>query len=528
MAHNGGQFEMEDSHSCSDIGRCGIIDLPRHFDINGDLTVVENTRAFPFSVKRVFYLYDVPADSERGGHSHFKAQELIVAVSGAFDVTINDGHGKRSFHLDRPYKALYIEAGIWRTLQNFSSGSVCLVLTSEKYDEDDYVRSFDDFMRLTSKKMDVGRHFKFLDLAICNAPYIDEIKKAAIDVIESGRYIGGAEVIALEHDLKVLTGAPFAIGVSNGLDALRLIFRGYIELGRLRPGDEVIVPANTYIASVLAVTDCGLIPVFVEPDPETLNLDSHRVEAAVTSRTRAILPVHLYGRVCWDSTLAATAARNNLIVVEDNAQAIGAVSDTIGLFGSRAAGGLGHAAAFSFYPTKNIGAVGDAGAVTTFDENLARTVRALGNYGSDRRYHNIFAGLNCRLDPIQAAMIRVKLRHIDDETEHRLKIADVYDGLIKNPKVTLPVKGKEGTTVWHQYVVRVDDRDTFRKYLLDNGVETDVHYAVPPHLQPCYSQYASLDLPITCRIADTVVSLPISRCTTVSDAREIAEIINNY
>ncbi len=516
------------THARSKISHCGIIDLPHIFDPNGDLTVVENTPAFPFAVRRVFYLYDVPADSERGGHSHFEAQELIVAVSGSFDVTLHDGHDKRTFHLDRPYKALYIEAGVWRTLQNFSSGSVCLVLTSEKYSEADYVRSFTEFLRLTSTKADAVKRYPFLDLAVCNAPYINEIREAAISVIDSGRYIGGGEVAALERELCALTGAPYAVGVSNGLDALRLIFKAYIELGRLRPGDDVIVPANTYIASVLAVTDNGLNPVFVEPDPDTLNLDSGRVEAGITPRTRAVMPVHLYGRACWDATLAEVARSHDLIVVEDNAQAIGAEAEAEGLFGGRSTGALGHAAAFSFYPTKNIGALGDAGAVTTFDERLAHTVRALSNYGSDRRYHNIYAGYNCRLDPIQAAMIRVKLRHIDDETEHRRKIAGIYSREITNPKVTVPSADGQPGSVWHQYVVRVDDRDDFRAYLLDHGVETDVHYAVPPHLQPCYSGYASLDLPVTCRLADTVVSLPISRCTTESDAREIAAIINAY
>ncbi len=517
-----------DAHATSTLGDCGIIDLPHFFDPNGDLTVVENTRKFPFHLRRVFYLYDVPADSERGGHSHHKARELIVAVSGSFDVTLHDGHGRRTFHLDRPYKALYIPSGVWRTLGKFSSGSVCLVLTSEKYDEADYVRSFTDFMRLTADKSAPVRHYPFLDLAVCNAPYISELRDAALSVIDSGRYIGGGEVAALERDLSAITGAPFAVGVSNGLDALRLIFRAYIELGRLRPGDEVIVPANTYIASVLAVTDCGLKPVFVEPSPATLNLDSRLVEAAITPRTRAVLPVHLYGRACWDDTLASVARRHDLIVVEDNAQAIGAEAHADGLFGSRSTGGLGHAAAFSFYPTKNVGALGDAGAVTTFDEELANVVRALANYGSDRRYHNIYAGLNCRLDPIQAAMIRVKLRHIDDETDHRRLLAAIYSAEIVNPKVTLPLRDEPDTSVWHQYVVRVADRDAFRRYLLDHGVETDVHYAVPPHLQPCYARYATLHLPVTCAIADTVVSLPISRCTTASDARAIAAIINGY
>lgn len=517
------------THSTSNIDDCGIIDLPRHLHPNGSLTEVENTTAFPFKVKRVFYLYDVPADSTRGGHSHHMAQELIVAVSGSFDVTIHDGHRQHTYNLSRPYRALHITAGVWRTLQNFSAGSVCLVLTSEEYSETDYVRDFNYFLRLTATKETIGKKvYPFLDLATVNAPYIDEIRRTAIDVIDSGRYIGGKEVEGLEYDLCQLTGAPYAVGVSNGLDALRLILRAYIELGRLQPGDEVIVPANTYIASVLAVTDSGLKPVFVEPDPVTMNLSGEGVTAAIGTNTKAIMPVHLYGRAAWDEKMAEVAHDNGLIVVEDNAQAIGASAAFPGLYGKHATGALGHAAAFSFYPTKNIGALGDAGAVTTHDKELAATVAALHNYGSDRRYHNIYAGLNCRLDPIQAAMLRVKLRHIDSETEHRRALAKIYSSHITNPKVTLPLIDKPDLSVWHQYVVRVADRDAFREYLASHGVQTDVHYATPPHLQPCYSNYATLDLPITCRIASEVVSLPISACTTEADAIEIAEIINRY
>ena len=517
------------THSTSDIAKCGIIELPRHLHPNGSLTEVENTDAFPFEVKRVFYLYDVPADSERGGHSHHQAQELIIAVSGSFDVTLHDGHKQHTFSLSRPYRALYITAGVWRTLQNFSAGSVCLVLTSEEYSEADYVRDFAHFLRLTAVKDTSGRKsYPFLDLATLNAPYLDEIKRAALSVIDSGRYIGGKEVEGLEYDLCQLTGAPYAVGVSNGLDALRLIFRAYIEMGRLKPGDEVIVPANTYIASVLAVTDSGLQPVFVEPDSTTMNLSGDGVASAIGPHTKAILTVHLYGRAAWDEKMAETVKAHGLILVEDNAQAIGAESSSAGLYGSHSTGALGHAAAFSFYPTKNIGAVGDAGAITTYDSTLAAAVAALRNYGSDRRYHNIYAGLNCRLDPIQAAMLRVKLRHLDDVTEHRRALARIYSSRIANPKVQLPVIESPDLSVWHQYVVRVADREKFREYLASQGVQTDVHYATPPHLQPCYSQYAGLCLPVTCRIADEVVSLPISSCTTESDAREIADIINRF
>lgn len=372
------------------------------------------------------------------------------------------------------------------------------------------------------------KRYTFLELAGVNKPYIDEIKAAVNRVIDSGRYIGGVEVEALEQSLAAYCEAPHAVGVSNGLDALRLIFRGYLELGVMSPGDEVIVPSNTYIASVLAVSDNGLVPVFVEPELLTYNLDSNLVEQAISKRTRAIMPVHLYGRVCWNEKLAEIVKIHNLKIVEDNAQSIGATALCEGLFGSRKTGALGDAGAFSFYPTKNIGAIGDAGAVVTHDDELAQVVAALRNYGSDRQYHNVYVGLNCRLDPIQAAILRVKLTRVDEENKYRQQIADIYEREINNEVVVKPLKREDNEVVWHQYVVRTANRDRFRQYLLDNGVETAVHYATPPHKQPCYSQYRHLRLPIAEQIGDEVVSLPITRCTTPQDAHEISAIINGY
>lgn len=370
--------------------------------------------------------------------------------------------------------------------------------------------------------------FPFSHLADVNAPYRDEIAEVLLRVLDSGYYIGGPELTEFEQTLASLMHAPHAVGVTNGLDALRLIFRAYIELGRLHRGDEVIVPANTYVASILSVTDNGLVPVFVEPDPITLNLDTQRIERAITPRTRAILPVHLYGRVCWDNTIADIARAHNLIIVEDNAQAIGAEANCNGLFDSRNTGALGHAGAFSFYPTKNIGALGDGGAVVTNDPALADAIRALRNYGSDRQYHNIYKGLNCRLDPMKAAVLTIKLKHLQEENQLRRDRAAIYNAQINNPAVQKPQFLPDNQHVWHQYIVRVDNRDHFRKYLVDNGVETAVHYATPPHRQPCYAEYSHLSLPITDGIARTVVSLPITRTTSLADAATIAAIITGY
>ncbi|MDE6170758.1 MAG: DegT/DnrJ/EryC1/StrS family aminotransferase, partial [Duncaniella sp.] len=317
--------------------------------------------------------------------------------------------------------------------------------------------------------------YPFLDLGAVNAPYADELVKAAERVVRSGRYVGGEEVERLESMLSGMTGAPYIIGVSNGLDALRLILKGYVALGVMKNGDEVIVPGNTYVASLLAITDAGLKPVPVDADIQTMNIDSQLVEKAVTPKTKAIMTVHLYGRVAWDNTLADIAKRYGLKVIEDNAQGIGGIATTAGLYGSRRTGSLGDAAAFSFYPTKNVGALGDAGAVATHDKELAMTVRALANYGSDRRYHNIYLGYNCRLDPMQAAMLTVKLPHTDRENADRFERAVTYSRNIQRPDVVTPMMSDTVTdNVWHQYVLRVTNgkRAEFISRLAENGVGT--------------------------------------------------------
>lgn len=381
--------------------------------------------------------------------------------------------------------------------------------------------------------------YPFLDLGRINAPYDAEIKDAVCRVIDSGRYVGGDECVRLEEGLCRLTGGRYAVGVSNGLDALRLILRSWVERGDINRGDEVIVAANTYIASVLAIIDAGLTPVLAPVDMSTLNLDTSRLEVSLSEKTRAVMPVHLYGRACWDDRLKDFANAHNLLVIEDNAQAIGARAATEGFYGSDITGALGHAAAFSFYPTKNLGAMGDAGAVVTADADLAARVRALANYGSDRRYHNIYLGFNCRLDPVQAAVLNVKMPYLEAENNHRRAIAAIYDEAITNPAIIKPAS--DAGCVWHQYVIRSSRRDDLRKYLAGNAVATDIHYAVPPHRQPCMASddngkanpnpiyravgdaLAQADL-----IGATVLSLPISSCTSPEDARAIASILNQF
>lgn len=373
------------------------------------------------------------------------------------------------------------------------------------------------------------KKYPFLDLKQANAPIEQELKQAAIDVISSGRYLHGEQTAMLEQEIATLCGTQHCVAVSNGLDALRLILRAYKELGRLHEGDAVIVPGNTFVASVLAVSDNGLRPIMCDPRSDTMNLDSNAaVRLVERHHAKAIMPVHLYGTPCWDQTLVELAHNHGLIIIEDNAQAIGAMAAVTGLNGTRATGGLGHAAGISFYPTKNLGALGDAGAVTTCDETLASTVRALANYGSDRRYHNVYQGLNCRIDELQAAMLRVKLRHISAETERRNHIAATYRDAITNPVVTTPAMFEGTTQVWHQYVICVKERDRFRSYMEEHGIGTDIHYATPPHMQPCYKNLACEPLPVTETLASQVVSLPIAHPITTDDARHIAHIINAF
>lgn len=369
------------------------------------------------------------------------------------------------------------------------------------------------------------KKYPFLDLADANAPYMDELREAAARVVSSGRYVGGAECELFEKELAAATGTKYAVGVSNGLDALRLILRAYIEMGEMRSGDEVIVPANTYVASVLAISDAGLKPVLVDADIETLNIDTSLLRRAVTPLTRAIMTVHLYGRVAWDDELVSVAREFGLKVIEDNAQAIGA------RYRGRMTGSLGDAAAFSFYPTKNIGALGDAGAVTTSDERLAATVRALANYGSDRRYHNIYKGFNCRLDPMQAAVLRVKLPHLDEESRRRRELAAVYlKNIQSTPALAMPLlPAAPEEHVFHQFVVLAANRASLEEYLKANGVGYDIHYATPPHRQPCYAaEFAGMEFPVTDMIASRCLSLPITRTTSTADAEAIAAILDNY
>jgi dTDP-4-amino-4,6-dideoxygalactose transaminase len=372
-------------------------------------------------------------------------------------------------------------------------------------------------------------NIKFLDLQKINAQYAAELKQAAADVIDSGWFLTGERVASFEKNLAQFNNSKHIIGVANGLDALRLILKAYIDMGIMQEGDEVIVPANTYIASLLAISDNRLVPVLVEPNLQSYNLDIDLIQQAITPKTKAIMVVHLYGQVCWNDKLVEIAKNNNLKIIEDNAQAIGAI------YNGTKTGNLGDAAGFSFYPGKNLGALGDAGAVSTNDDQLAERVRALGNYGSKKKYVNEFQGLNSRLDEFQAAFLDVKLKYIDTENQYRRQIAQRYLSEINNPNIILPVPvatqfatAENKEHVWHLFVIRCEKRDALQNYLAEKGIQTLIHYPIPPNKQLAYKELNHLDFPITNTIHDQVLSLPISPVVTNDEVSMVIQALNSF
>lgn len=367
----------------------------------------------------------------------------------------------------------------------------------------------------------------FLDLKSLNSQYREQLVEAAARVIDSGWYIQGIELAAFEEAFADYCGCPYAIGVANGLDALSLTLRAWKELGKLKDGDEVIVPANTYIATILSVTENRLVPVLVEPDLATYNLCPINLEAAITSRTRAVLPVHLYGQMANMPVLKDIADRHGLLVLEDSAQSHGASIN------GRKAGSWGDASGFSFYPGKNLGALGDAGAITTKDDELAQALTAIRNYGSHEKYKNIYKGVNSRLDEIQAAILQVKLKYLDGQSEKRREIARIYLEGIDNPSIVLPLEvgispiGME-SHVWHLFVVRCDERDALQKYLADNGVQTLIHYPIAPHRQKAYAPMNGLSFPLTEKIHQSILSLPMGPTMTAEQAIHVVDVCNRF
>ena len=362
----------------------------------------------------------------------------------------------------------------------------------------------------------------FLNLKAVNAPYELGIRNALNRVIESGWYIQGNEVENFESEFSNYIGTKHTIGVANGLDALRIILKAYIHLGIMKEGDEIIVPANTFIATIMAIMDNKLKPILVEPDINTFNIDPRLIEEKITKRTKAIMIVHLYGQNAYSEKIDELCKKYALKLIEDAAQSHGAY------YKGKRVGSLGDASAFSFYPGKNLGAFGDAGAVCTNDLELAELCRALGNYGSEKKYENKYQGYNSRLDEFQAAILREKLKGLDSDNQKRREIADSYSNGINNPKIVLPKIPISTEHVWHLFVIRTKKRDELLKYLDSNGIQVLVHYPIPPHQQEGFSELRDYTLPITEEIHEQVLSLPISPVLTDMEKKHIIEVLNDY
>ena len=364
---------------------------------------------------------------------------------------------------------------------------------------------------------------KFLDLKKINEPYEAAFQEKLKSVLASGWYILGKEVEEFETNFAQYCAANYCVGVGNGLDALTLIFKAYIQLGKLQKGDEILVPANTYIASILAILQADLVPVLVEPKLETYNIDPSLIQNKITSKTKAILAVHLYGQLAEMDAINAIANKNNLIVVEDAAQSAGAISNQKSITKN-----LQSSAAYSFYPGKNLGALGDGGAVTTNDLELAKTIQSLRNYGSEIKYHNEFIGVNSRLDELQAAFLNLKLPNLDDDNEKRRAIAKRYLTEIKNDKIILPFWDFSNNHVFHLFVIRTQNREDLQNYLAKNNIETMIHYPIPPHQQKAFESWNNLSFPITEKIHHEVLSLPIGPVMTVDEVSHVVAILNEY
>ena len=365
---------------------------------------------------------------------------------------------------------------------------------------------------------------KYLPLKQINDRYDADLREAVGRVMDSGWYLKGEHTQRFEKNYATYIGTKYCVGVANGLDALTLILRAYIEKGVMQPGDEVIVPANTFIASILSVSECGLTPVLVEPCIDTFQIDDSQIEEVITERTKALMIVHLYGRCAYTEKIGMICKKHQLKLIEDNAQAHGCFAPMDnGQW--RRTGSLGDAAAHSFYPGKNLGALGDAGAVTTNDKELAQIIEELGNYGSSKKYVFDYQGRNSRLDEIQAAMLDVKLRHLDEENQRRQAVADYYINNVKHPEILLPTPSQ---SVYHIFPILCERRDELQQYLKENGVETMIHYPIPPHKQACYKEWNDLSFPITERIHRQELSLPCHPAMKQEEADQIVSLLNRF
>lgn len=499
-----------------------IINLTNINDERGGLGVVEAVADAGFTFERFYFLHDVPSDGARGAHAHKRLRQVMIALAGSVTVSLQ-GHGHRwTFRLDSPRHALLVPPGLWRELTEFSKGAVIGVLASESFDEADYIRDYDDFLAWESENRS-PKKVPYVDLARYDGVIGAEISSAVNRVVKSGWYIGGPEVADFESEFAAYCGAAGSVGVANGLQALSLALRA----AGIGSGDEVIIQANTFVATALAVAEVGATPILADIELTTGCVDVTSVASAITPRTAAIIAVHLYGHPADMDALRSLSEKHGLFLLEDAAQAHGA------MYKGRRCGALGDAAAFSFYPTKNLGALGDAGAVVGLDADLLENVRLRANYGSRKKYHNEVIGTNSRLDPIHAAVLRAKLRHLDAwndiRRQHARRYADFLSGL---HGLAPPHVHEWADPVWHVFPVRLAEgrRDDLRKYLEEFGIGTNVHYPVPVSRQPCFADagWRQGQFPVAERAAEELLSLPLDPMHTTAEIDRVIERIQAF
>lgn len=498
-----------------------VIALPKRADPRGILVPIELTSQVPFTVQRVYFITKADPALPRGFHAHRRTREAMVCVSGSCDLRLRSRDGAQtSIEMDDPGRMVIIEPGLWREMHNITEDAVILVLASLPYDEGDYIRDQTSFDMEQPKG--VVTAVSSLDLKRENAAFEPALSAAVQRVVDSGWYVGGPEVKEFEERWAAFCGARHAVGVGNGLDAMELVLRAW----GVGPGDEVIVPANTYIATWLAVDAVGARVVPVEPDPATFNISAPTIEPALTNRTKVVLGVHLYGRSLDHAPIRRLCDERGIKFLEDGAQGHGASKDGVRV------GAQGHAAAFSFYPTKNLGALGDAGAITTDDPATAESVALLGNYGSKVKYVNDVKGRNSRLDAIHAAALLAKLPRLDSGSEHRRILAGRYQqklGKIEGLELpAAPLSAEEH--VWHTYVVRCADRLGLQTHLQRQGIQTLIHYPIAPFDQQAYADYGldPANFPISRSIHKNCLSLPISATHTELEIDHVCDAITDF
>jgi dTDP-3-amino-3,4,6-trideoxy-alpha-D-glucose transaminase len=496
-------------------------------DPRGTIGVIETGAQLDFPFRRFYFLTDFPGGVERGGHAHKELRQVLIALRGSVTVELTDLECDYTFHLSSFDQGLQIPPGCWRVLKNISADALIGVVASDEYEESDYIRDFDEFRAWCSGlQSDSGVAFAPLE-RYANAAFVGPLSKnvlaAVNETIVSGRYIGGPRVTEFESTFAAYCDASHAVGVANGTEALQLA----LMADSIGPGDEVIVPAHTFVATALAVVHVGAKPVLVDIDKGTGLLDVSRLEMACSARTRAIIPVHLYGHPVDMDPVVSIAKERGLVVIEDAAQAHGA------LYRGRKVGSLGDSAAFSFYPTKNLGAMGDAGAVTTGSRNRAKKIQMLSNYGSERRYYHEMLGMNSRLDPLQAAVLSSKLPYLDGWNRRRRELADRYTGRLGGlGGLALPEVREWATPVWHVFPVRIKDgrRAAFASHLGARNIGTNVHYPVPIHRQACFSNmdWDREAYPVTDCLANEVISLPLDPLHTDAEIDVVIEAVLSF